>query len=209
MKLLLVSKEKFLIEKGYDFLGIPKDKLRIGYINTALKVSEDEEYLAYMKEYEEEMVKNNIYFERFDIKDKTEEEIREFFTDKNVIQVSGGNSFYLLKAVYESGFDKILKDLLSNGLCYVGCSSGSYIMCPTIEVAGWKTARNRYGMTDFTALGYIPFLIKCHYTDDSKEKIIEKMKTLKYPLRLLTNKQGILVNDDKYTLVGDGEEIKI
>ncbi len=205
MKLLLASKEKFLIKKGYSLLNIPKDKLRIGYINTALKVVEDTEYLAYMKEYEEEMVKNNIYFERFDIKDKTEKEIREFFADKNVIQVSGGNPFYLLKTVYESGFDKILKDLLNDGLCYIGCSSGSYIMCPTIEVGGWKTSRNKHGVTDFTALGYIPFLIKCHYTDDSKEKIIEKIKTLKYPLKLLTDNQGILVDNGKYSFVGEGD----
>lgn len=205
MKLLLASKEKFLIKKGYSLLNIPKDKLRIGYINTALKVVEDTEYLAYMKEYEEEMVKNNIYFERFDIKDKTEKEIREFFADKNVIQVSGGNPFYLLKTVYESGFDKILKDLLNDGLCYVGCSSGSYIMCPTVEVGGWKISRNKHGVTDFTALGYVPFLIKCHYTDDSKEKIIEKIKTLKYPLKLLTDNQGILVDNGKYSFVGEGD----
>jgi len=206
MKLLLASKEKFLIKKGYSLLNIPKDKLRIGYINTALKVVEDTEYLAYMKEYEEEMVKNNIYFERFDIKDKTEKEIREFFADKNVIQVSGGNPFYLLKTVYESGFDKILKDLLNDGLCYIGCSSGSYIMCPTVEVGGWKTSRNKHGVTDFTALGYVPFLIKCHYADDSKEKIIEKIKTLKYPLKLLTDDQGMLVDNGKYIFVGEGEE---
>lgn len=206
MKLLLASKEKFLIKKGYSLLNIPKDKLRIGYINTALKVVEDTEYLAYMKEYEEEMVKNNIYFERFDIKDKTEKEIREFFADKNVIQISGGNPFYLLKTVYESGFDKVLKDLLNDGLCYIGCSSGSYIMCPTIEVGGWKTSRNKHGVTDFTALGYVPFLIKCHYTDDSKEKIIEKIKTLKYPLRLLTDNQAILVDNGKYSFVGEEED---
>lgn len=205
MKLLLASKEKFLIKKGYSLLNIPKDKLRIGYINTALKVVEDTEYLAYMKEYEEEMVKNNIYFERFDIKDKTEKEIREFFADKNVIQVSGGNPFYLLKTVYESGFDKILKDLLNDGLCYVGCSSGSYIMCPTVEVGGWKISRNKHGVTDFTALGYVPFLIKCHYSDDQKEKVLEKIKTLKYPLKLLTDNQGILVDNGKYSFVGEGD----
>lgn len=206
MKLLLASKEKFLIKKGYSLLNIPKDKLRIGYINTALKVVEDTEYLAYMKEYEEEMVKNNIYFERFDIKDKTEKEIREFFADKNVIQVSGGNPFYLLKTVYESGFDKILKDLLNDGLCYVGCSSGSYIMCPTVEVGGWKISRNKHGVTDFTALGYVPFLIKCHYSDDQKEKVLENIKTLKYPLKLLTDNQGILVDNGKYSFVGEEEE---
>lgn len=209
MKLLLASKEKFLIEKGYGLLDIPKDKLRIGYINTALKVVEDVEYLAYMKEYEEEMVKNGIYFEELDIKGKTEKEIREFFADKNVIQVSGGNPFYLLKVVYESGFDRVLKDLLKNDLCYVGCSSGSYIMCPTVEVGGWKTSRNKYGVTDFTALGYVPFLIKCHYTDDVKEKVIVKVKILKYPLRVLKDNQAFLIKDNSCIFIGEDEETKL
>jgi len=49
MKLILASKEKYLIEKGYSFLGIPLSELRIGIINTALKTSQDEEYLQYIK----------------------------------------------------------------------------------------------------------------------------------------------------------------
>jgi len=208
MKLLLASKEKFLIKKGYSLLNIPKDKLRIGYINTALKVVQDLEYLAYMKGYEEEMIKEGIYFEEFDIKDKTETEIRDFFVDKNVIQVSGGNPFYLLKTVRESGFDKVLKDLLNNGLCYVGCSSGSYLMCPTVEIGGWKTTRNKYGVTDFNALRYVPFLIKCHYTDEQKEKVLGKMKELKYPLRILRDDQAFLVEDGNYTFIGNSEEVK-
>jgi dipeptidase E len=209
MKILLASKEKFLIKKGYGLLGIPKDKLRIGYITTALKVVEDLEYLAYMKEYEKEMIEKDIYFEKFDIKDKTEKEIREFFADKNVIEIPGGNLFYLLKTIRESGFDKILKNLLDNGLCYVGCSAGSYIMCPTVEVGAWKTSRNKYGVTDFTALGYVPFLIKCHYTDEQKEKITEKISTLQYPIKILRDNQAVLVEDGKYTFVGDGEEVKL
>jgi dipeptidase E len=209
MKLLLVSKEKFLIQKGYSLLDIPKDKLRIGYITTALKVVEDLEYLAYMKEYEKEMVEEGIYFREFNIKDKTEKEIREFFADKNVVQVSGGNPFYLLKSIYESGFDKVLKDLLNNGLCYVGCSSGSSIMCPTIEVGGWKTTRNKHGVTNFTALGYVPFLIKSHYTDDLKEKVLEKVKTLKYPLRVLRDNQAFFIKDNSCIFIGDDEEVKL
>ena len=209
MKLLLASKEKFLIERGYGLLGIPQDKLRIGYINTALKVVEDLEYLAYMEEYEKEMVEKSIYFKEFDIKGRTEKEIRDFFMDKNVIQVSGGNPFYLLKAIHESGFDRALKDLLKDGLCYVGCSSGSYVMCPTVEVGGWKLTRNRYGVTDFTALGYVPFLIKCHYTDDAKEKVLEKMKALKYPLRVLKDNQAFLINDNSCIFAGEGEEVRL
>ncbi len=209
MKLLLASKEKFLIDKGYESLGIPKNKLKIGYVTTALNAVVNLNYLTYMKEYKAEMIKENIDFEEFDIKDKSEKEIRDFFADKNVIQVNGGNPFYLLKAVRESGFDKVLSDLLNNGLCYVGCSSGSYIMCPTVEVGAWKTDRNKYGVTDFTALGYVPFLIKCHYTDDSKEKVLENAKDLKYPLRVLKDDQAFLIKDGNCTFVGNGEEVKL
>lgn len=101
-----------------------------------------------------------------------------------------------------------MKDLLNNGLCYVGCSAGTYVMCPTVEVGSWKAARNRYGVTDFTALRYVSFLIKCHYTDDIKEKVIEKIKTLKYPLRVLKDNQAFLIEDNSCLFVGEGEEVK-
>lgn len=89
MKLLLTSKEKFLITKGYDLLGIPKDKLKIGYITTSLKTTANTDYLSYMKEFEDEMRENNISFEEFDIEGKSEKEIQNFFRDKNAIQVTG------------------------------------------------------------------------------------------------------------------------
>lgn len=205
MKLILASKEKFLLEKGYDLLGITRENLKIGFINTAFKVVEDKEYIKYMGEYFELMKNSGIDFKQFDIEGKTKEEILDFFSNRNVIQVGGGNPFYLLKAVRESGFDDILKELLDSGLDYIGCSSGSYLMCPTVEIGGWKASRNRYGVTDFTALGYVPFLIKCHYTDDQKEKVLEKMQGLKYPLRVLRDSEAFVVENGQYAFIGGTE----
>ncbi|MBU2250246.1 hypothetical protein KKG80_01495 [Patescibacteria group bacterium] len=37
----------------------------------------------------------------------------------------------------------------------------------------------------------------------------EKIKTLKYPIKILRDGQGILVDDNKYTFIGDGEEVKL
>ena len=82
-------------------------------------------------------------------------------------------------------------------------------MCPTIEVSNWDTTgKIRYGVTDFTALNYVPYVFKVHYKDEQESKVRENMKTLKYPLRILRDGQGILVEDGKYTFVGDGEEVK-
>lgn len=207
MKLILASKEKFLLEKGYDLLNIPRENLRIGFINTAFKVVQDRDYIKYIDEYFKLMEDSGIDFKQLDIEGKTKKEIFDFFEDRNVIQVCGGNPFYLLKSVRETGFDLILKKLLEKGLNYIGCSSGTYLMCPTIEVGGWKLERNRFGLTNFTALNYVPFLIKCHYTDDTKEEMIKRAKSLKYPLKVLKDDQLLYIKDDKIKFVGNSEEI--
>ena len=205
MKLILASKEKFLLERGYDLLGMLRKDLKIGLITTAVKVS-DEQYIKYMKEYIELMKSSGIDFKEFDIDGKKEKDIREFFIDRNVVQVSGGSPFFLLKKVRESRFDVVLKELIKEGYPYVGCSSGSHLMTPSMEVGGWKVGRNKFGVEDLTTLGYVPFLIKSHYTDDKKEEVVEKMKTLKYPLRVLKDNQCFLVEDGKVTFFGDEKE---
>lgn len=205
MKLILASKEKFLLDKGYDLLGIPKKDLKIGMITTAVKVS-DENFKKYIKEYMDLMGSAGVDFKELDIDGKKENEIREFFRDRNVVQVNGGNPFFLLKKVRESRFDVVLKDLIREGYPYIGCSSGSHLMTPSIELGAWKTDRNRFEVEDFTAFGYVPFLIKSHYSDDKKEEVVEKMKGLKYPLKVLKDNQCFLVEDDKVTFFGDDKE---
>lgn len=207
MKLLLASKEKFLLHTGYALLGIPKEQLRIGFITTAFSVVDDKEYRTYMHEYITEMRANNIFFEEYDIHGKSEHDIRAFLADKNVVQFSGGNPFYLLKAIYESHCDTVLHDVLQAGMCYVGCSAGSYIMCPTIEVGAWKASRNTYGVTDVTALNYVPFLIKCHYTDETYDHVREHMQTLHHPLRVLRDTEALLVTEPVCTFIGEKEMI--
>ncbi|NCD00879.1 hypothetical protein EOL94_02215 [bacterium] len=207
MKIILASKEKFLIDKGYDLLGISKKDLKVGIINTATQVIDDQKYLNYIEEYCSLMEDSKIDFKLFDIKGKTEKEIMNFFSGRNVIQIFGGNAFYLLKIIKETKFDLILNKLLEKGLSYVGCSAGSYIMCPTIEVASWKSDRNRHGLIDFSALNYVPFLIKCHFTDEKKDQIIEKAKDLKYLLRILRDDQCFVLKDNKIEFFGLSKEV--
>ncbi len=207
MKILLASNGKFLIEQGYKLLGIPTEQVRIGYITTASKGVED---LDYLDRHKEEMKNAGYSFEEIDIEGKSEKEIFSFFSDKNIVHVEGGNTFYLLKVIREVGFDKILKKLLDKGLAYVGSSAGAYIMCPTIDISTWKTnPRPRYGLKDLTALNYVPFCLMVHYTEDKESIVKEKIENFKYPLRLLRDGQGIFVEDNKYTFIGDGEEVKL
>jgi dipeptidase E len=204
MRIILASDLSFLLKYGYNLTGISKDQMKIGYVATASKGSRSQSFIEGVRNT---MKENGYSFEEIDIENKTKEELRDFFKDKNIIHVEGGNTFYLLRAIRETGFAEVLKELLDEGKVYIGTSAGAYIMCPTIEVANWnENGRDRFDVTDFTALNYVPFVLKVHYTDETEATIKEKMKTLKYPLRILRNGQGILVEIGEYTFMGDGKE---
>ena len=205
MKLLLASNGGFLINQGYKLLSISKEETKIGYVTTASKGVNDLRYLDWHKN---DMRVNGLNFEEIDIEGKTEKELREFFKDKNVIHVEGGNTFYLLKAVKETGFDKLIKEFINKGKVYVGTSAGAYIACPTIEVATWgPKVWDNYGLKDFTALNLIPFVLLVHYTKEKEEWVKKETTNTQYPVRILRDGQGILVEDKKYIFVGEGEEV--
>lgn len=201
MKLILASDYTFLLKYGYDLTGIPKDQMKIGHIITATKGTG-----GFNPKYKMIIEENGYHLDSFDIEDKSEEEIRNFLKDKNIIQMEGGSTFYLLKAVRETGFDKILKEELEKGKVYIGTSAGAFLMCPSVEVSTWDKEQETFGVTDLSALNYVPFVLKVHYQDEQEELVKEKMKTLKYSIRILRDGQGILVEDGKYTFFGDEKE---
>ena len=89
----------------------------------------------------------------------------------------------------------------------MGVSAGSYIACPTIEIAGWKHADwNTVGLKDLTAMGLIPFLIKAHFVTEEKDFVSQQAKKTEFPLVALADTQAILVEDNKIKLVGEGGE---
>jgi dipeptidase E len=199
-KLLLASNGSAAI-KGMKVLFDDVSKIKLAYITTAGKGVEDKKYI---ETHKEKMKKEGYDFEELDIEGKNEVELREILKNKDVVFVEGGNTFYLLKAVRESGFDKVIKELIEKGVFYAGSSAGSHLAGPTIETSTWKEPgkeRNRFGVTDFTGLNLVPFLIRAHYDPAQKDFIAEKMKGTKYETKLLQDDQAILVEGDNYKLM--------
>lgn len=206
--ILLTSAGMNVKEEIIKILPKPANQIKIAYIITATNGLGGYDI---KKDTDIEPMKD-IGFQIFyvDIEGKNEQEIRDLLKDKDIIYVQGGNTFYLLKYVRESGFDKIVKDLVDKGVIYIGVSAGSYIACPTIEMANWKNAdRNFVGLTDFTGLNLVPFLLSVHYKPEYKEILEKEIAAANYPVKILTDEQAILVRNSETTLVGKGEEVKI
>lgn len=151
-----------------------------------------------------------IHIKDIDIKDKSKSELETFFADKDVILINGGNTFYLLKYIRETGFDKIISKKIDQGALYMGISAGSYIMCPTIEQAAWKQLypdRNHVKLTDLTGLNYVPFFIVAHYEKKLKTAIETDAKEANHPTIVLSDNQAVVYKDGEYKIIGEGERI--
>ncbi|MEK7143596.1 MAG: Type 1 glutamine amidotransferase-like domain-containing protein [Patescibacteria group bacterium] len=206
--IVLASSGKYLTEGDWSFLPKPVEQMKIGYIITASKGVKD---LSYLERRKQRMNELKYDFEEMDIERKSEQELRGVLKGKEMVYVEGGNTFYLLKAVRESGFDKAIKELVDDGMVYLGSSAGAYITCPTIEMATWKH-QDKYdhcGVTDFTAMNLVPFLVTAHYASEYAELLKEKIRQSQYPVRILTDDQAILVQNGSTKLVGKGDEIKL
>ncbi|MEK7508212.1 MAG: Type 1 glutamine amidotransferase-like domain-containing protein [Patescibacteria group bacterium] len=204
-KILLLSSGRFLINNTKVFEKPFKD-MKMAYVITASKGVENLDYIERERKFFKDQ---NFNYQEVDLDGKSSDELRDLLKNFEIVYVTGGNTFYLLKSIRQSGFDKIIRELISQGLVYMGASAGSYVMCPSIEMATWEH-QNKYnhcGVDDLTGLNSVPFLITAHFKPEYKELIQEKIKNTKYPVKILTDEQAILIQDDKVELIGSGSEI--
>ncbi|MDT7779011.1 MAG: dipeptidase [Acidobacteriota bacterium] len=76
--------------------------------------------------------------------------------------VGGGNTFHLLRKLYEAGVVESMRERVEGGAPYVGWSAGSNVACPTIMTT------NDMPIVEpptLRALALVPFQINPHYTD--------------------------------------------
>jgi len=205
MKLFLTSAGLVPETKEY-FLKLlnksPKDT-NICFITTAADPSEDK---WYVKKDIEILSELGFNLTEVDLKKENEESLKKL-ERFDVIFVEGGNTFYLLKYVRKSGFDKVLRKILDKGIIYFGVSAGSMIAGLNIESAGWKHLdKNIVNLKDLTAMKLVQFVISAHI-DDSNIGLIRKCASkASYPVVALTDKQAILVKNEKQRIVGTGEK---
>jgi dipeptidase E len=203
--LLLTSTGMNIKEEILKILPCPANQINVAYITTASKSESDKTYVEKDRKLMEEA---GFTVEEIDIEGKNHKQLFSLLQNFGLIFVQGGNTFHLLKAVKESGFDKVVKDLIARGVIYVGVSAGSIICGPNIEVAGWKNVdRNIVGLKDLTALNLIDFNIFVHYLPKWRSTIRHEQARTDIPIRILTDKQGFLIKNNKIKLVGAQPEI--
>ena len=204
--LILTSSGQFITSYNIDqFLPKKITDCKIAHITTASKKVPDD---SYIKRHRQRMDELKFSYNEIDVAGMNENELKKALNGYDIILVEGGNTFYLLKAVKESGFENVVKELIEKGVVYIGISAGSYIACPSIDIAIYeKKQKDRCGITDLTAMNLVPFLIQAHYTPDLLPDLKKIASKMDYPLYILNDQQALLIQDEKVELLGEGDKI--
>lgn len=118
----------------------------------------------------------------------------------NVIYITGGNTFYLMQKLRESGFGDVIKGLVSKGIIFLGVSAGSVVAGPDISIAG-PFDPNDVGMTDFSGLDLTEIVTSPHYKDAEKSIVDEFSNKLPYRILPLTDSQALLQIDKNISII--------
>jgi len=87
---------------------------------------------------------------------------RKAVENAGALFIGGGNTFRLLKALYESRLLEPIRARVASGMPYTGASAGTVVTCPTIRTTNDMPIVEPPSLT---ALGLVWFQINCHYLD--------------------------------------------
>jgi len=203
MKKLLLTSNGFTNQKILhafkNLVGKELSDIKVLYIPTACRAN-SAEALAYISASKNNLVTHGI----------TKENITEYNLDSdlsdlskyNAVYVGGGNTFYLLHRIKETGFDKKLISAIENGLTYVGVSAGSIITGPTIETAG-PFDENDIGITDFRGMNLTDTILIPHYSIHREKIVADFRKSLKHEIIAITDTQAIFIHNEKTQIIGE------
>ena len=200
--MILTSSLYESIELVKNFLNKNTESKKILFIPTATNIDEYKKYIHLTQKAFEDF---GYEVENFDISIFSEEIAKEKLSQAKIVFISGGNTFYLLQELKRKNLTSYLKERIENGLLYIGESAGSVIAAPDIEYASIvddKTLATE--LDDYTGLNLVDFYIVPHFEEEpfveSSRNTVELYKD-KLDLKLINNKEAILVENNNFTII--------
>lgn len=126
------------------------------------------------------------------------------------LAVGGGNTFHLLRSLYEANLLEAIRERVSEGMPYVGWSAGSNVACPTIRTTNDMPVVEPPSLN---ALALVPFQINPHYTDarienhngETREERLLEFVTVNPDLYVVGLREGSILRIEgaEITLLGE------
>jgi dipeptidase E len=126
----------------------------------------------------------------------------------DLVYLSGGNTFHLLKHIRISGIEGKLRDFLNAGGIIAGHSAGAIVMSPNINTASYPPDdrdENRDGLTNLRGMKFYSFEVFPHFYVRSKsqnEALRHASKDSKHMIYGLPDGAAIAIDGSSLTFHG-------
>jgi dipeptidase E len=133
-----------------------------------------------------------------DLEAKSLEDLRKFSS----IYIGGGNTFYLLNTLRETGFDEILKEYTDKKGIVYGGSAGAIIFGRDILTVSHMDPNNT-NLKTFEGFNYIDnYSVWCHYKTSNDDLIKEYISKFGFSVIALPEEAGIVMNEGGLKVIG-------
>jgi len=125
----------------------------------------------------------------------------------DLIFLGGGNTFYFLKHLRQSGMFNHLKKFLDRGGVLCGLSAGGIVLTPHVHTASFPhfdRDENPFDMKNLNAGRFVNFEFFPHYKNSKRyeTEMLHHSKKTNIPLYACVDGGGIIVEDDQISFAG-------
>lgn len=200
-------KRLFLTSSGLgyirEFVGRDPSEVKLLFIPTAGNLDENVWWIDKDRDVLEKM---GFIISELDIANSSLKEMQGYLKLADIVYIAGGNTFYLLKQLQETGFGELVKSYAENGGLYAGASAGALVAGLDIEpVSSIDEPEKVYGLKSTEGLGLVDMVPVPHYDMASNSKLMDEIKAKyidKFELVFLTDDEAIAVEGNEWKLVG-------
>lgn len=175
------------------------------FITTASEIEEGDK--TWLTKDRDSMTDLGYELEDYTLTDKTKFQVAEALQKVDGIVMAGGNTFYLLWKIQQSGSAKLIKKFVENGVVYIGSSAGSMVAGPDLYVTREKKELDPVPeIKDFKGLGITDLMIQPHWgSEHFKESYLNEIMKHSY----IPGYKQILLSDNQYVVDLGSEKYEI
>ncbi len=200
MKRLLLASSG--LEYIKTFVGKDPKSVKLLFIPTAGNLDDE---VWWIDKDRDVLARMGFHITELDIEHSSKTEMQKSLSDTDIVYVAGGNTFFLLKQLRETGFDAMLTEYVNSGGLYAGASAGALIAGADIgAISSLDEPEKVQGLKSTEGLGWVNVIPIPHYDMKARTQPIVEIKT-KYDkdneMVLLTDDQALLVEDNHWKVV--------
>lgn len=199
-------KRLFLASSGLgrirEFVKAEPNQLKMLFVPTAGNLDED---VWWIDKDRDVLTKMGFDITELDIEHATHDTMKTALNKTDIVYIAGGNTFYLLKQLQDTGFGELLTSYVKKGGLYAGASAGALVAGVDIQPIAALDEPEKVPALQSTkglALVNIVPIPHCDFKNrKSKADAIKHEYGKQFDIVPLTDDQAIIVEGESYKVI--------